>query len=48
MGAVPINENKRPNCVLNMTNSCLDNGVHLNSWKILSKEGFRKGHWYEF
>jgi len=23
------NQNKRPNCILNMANSCLDNGVHL-------------------
>ncbi len=23
------NQNKRPNCILNMANSCLDNGIHL-------------------
>ncbi len=25
------NQNKRPNCILNMANSCLDNGIHLTS-----------------
>jgi len=30
------NQNKRPNCILNMANSCLDNGVHLKMLYIIA------------
>ncbi|GAI14547.1 unnamed protein product [marine sediment metagenome] len=37
------NQNKRPNCILNMANSCLDKGVHLILRKLTSKEKIFKG-----